>query len=194
MEPRIFHGTLTPTDIAQVLVAEYNHGNLHAQPIGNNQQFIVQISSTQIPRAGGQTALSVVLKQVEDGVAVQIGKQDWMGIAASLGQTAFEALRNPWNLIGRLDDLSQDIENLQLTDQVWAVIENYARTSGATFELSDRLRRMVCNYCNTANPIGEPNCIACGAPLGDVQPRTCKNCGFVVKSNEAICPNCKKRL
>ena len=175
-------------------MAEYNHGNLYARPFGEDQQIIVQISSTQIPRAGGQTALSVVLKQVEDGVAVQIGNQEWLGIAASLGQTAFEALRNPWNLLGRLDDLSQDIENLQLTDQVWAVIENYARTAGATFELSDRLRRLVCSYCNTANPIGEPNCIACGAPLGDVQPRTCKNCGFVVKSNEAICPNCKKRL
>jgi hypothetical protein len=194
MEPRIFHGTLTPTDIAQVLVAEFNHGNLYARPFGEEQQVIVQISSTQIPRAGGQTALSVVLKQVEDGVAVQIGTQEWLGIAASLGQTAFEALRNPWNLLGRLDDLSQDIENLQLTDQVWALIENYARTAGATFELSDRLRRLVCSYCNTANPIGEPNCIACGAPLGDVQPRTCKNCGFVVKSNEVICPNCKKRL
>lgn len=194
MEPRIFHGRLTPDDIAQVLVSEYNHGNLHAQALNGNQQIIVQISSSPFHRAGGQTALSIVLKQVEDGVAVQIGKQDWIGIAASLGQTAFETLLNPWNLIGRLDDLGQDVENLQLSDQVWTVIENYARTAGASFELSDRLRRLVCSYCNTANPVGEPNCIACGAPLGGVQPRTCKNCGFVVKSGEAICPNCKNRL
>jgi hypothetical protein len=194
MEPRIFHGRLTPDDIAQVLVSEYNHGNLHAQALKGNQQVTVQISSSPFHRAGGQTAVSILLKQVEDGVAVQIGKQDWIGIAASLGQTAFETLLNPWNLIGRLDDLGQDVENLQLSEQVWTVIENYARTAGASFELSDRLRRLVCSYCNTANPVGEPNCIACGAPLGELQPHTCKNCGFVVKGDEKVCPNCQKPL
>ena len=40
----------------------------------------------------------------------------------------------------------------------------------------------------------EGRCIACGAPLGEVQPSTCANCGFVVQKEEKICPNCKTRL
>lgn len=194
MEPRIFHGSMTPDDFAQVLVAGFNRGNLRAQKIGGGKQVVVQIATRERAQSGGQTALSVTLQQVTDGVAVQIGQQAWLGVAASLGETAFSIWRNPWNLLGRLDDLAQDIENIQLSDQVWVVIENTARTMGASFELSERLRRLVCSYCQTANPVGESNCIACGAPLGLEQPRTCLNCGFVVKMDESVCPNCGKAL
>jgi hypothetical protein len=134
------------------------------------------------------------MEQVDDGVAIQLGEQSWMGVAASLGTSALSALRNPFNLLGRLDDIAQDIESLQLKDKVWDTIQELARTRAAGHELSERLKRMVCDYCNTANPVGEPRCIGCGAPLGDVQPRTCLNCGFVVRSNESTCPNCRKLL
>jgi RNA polymerase subunit RPABC4/transcription elongation factor Spt4 len=136
----------------------------------------------------------VILQAVEDGVAVTIGSQAWLGVAASLGQTAIIALRNPINLMGRLDDLAQDIESLQLSDQVWEAVETVAHQAAASTELSQRLRRMVCEYCLTANPVGEPACIACGAPLGEVQPHTCLNCGFIVTTDEKICPNCRKPL
>lgn len=192
MEPRIFHGNMRPDDLAQALMGEFNRGNLRAQKLGGGRQAIVQIATRERPQSGGQTALSVTLQQVEDGVSVQIGQQTWLGVAASLGETAFSVWRNPWNILGRLDDLAQDIENLQLSDQVWVVIENTARAMGASFELSERLRRLVCSYCQTANPVGESNCIACGAPLGAEQPRTCMHCGFVIKTSETVCPNCGK--
>jgi RNA polymerase subunit RPABC4/transcription elongation factor Spt4 len=193
MDPRVFHGNLRPEDIARALVGEFNRGNLHAQQFGSGDQVIVQIATRDHPQSGGKTALSVHLQTVEDGVAVQIGKQAWLSVAASLGHTLFSAWLNPWNLLGRLDDVAQDIENLQLSEDVWGVIENYARTAGASFELSERLRRTVCEYCHTANPVGASNCIACGAPLGNVQPRTCSNCGFVLKPGETVCPNCGQR-
>lgn len=194
MEPRIYHGDVTPEDFARALVAKFNYGNLRAQQLGGGDKMIVQITTSQMARSGGNTALSVILQKVEDGVAVTIGSQAWLGVAASLGQTALAALRNPFNLLGRLDDLAQDIESLQLSEQVWEAVSEIAHQSAASTELSQRLRRMVCEYCLTANPVGEPSCIACGAPLGEVQPRTCLNCGFVVRSNETICPNCKKPL
>jgi hypothetical protein len=194
MEQRIFHGNFSPNDFARGLVGEFNHGNLRAQQIGNDHDVIVQIATREQASAGGATAMTITLRAVEDGIAVEIGKQSWMGIAASLGESAFYALRNPWNLLGRLDDIAQDIENLQLSDEVWAVIDKTARSLGATFELSERLRRTVCAYCLTANPIGEPSCIACGAPLGLEQPRTCPNCGFVIKSIDRNCPNCGKLI
>jgi hypothetical protein len=194
MEPRIFHGKLTPQDIASALIARFNRGNLTAQQLGSGNRIAVQVSSHRGASSGGNTAMTVTLEKAADGVAVQIGQQAWLGVAASLGTTALAALRNPFNLLGRLDDLAQDIENLQLSDQVWQTIEASARAAGASFELSERLRRLVCDYCSTANPVGEPSCIACGAPLGKAQPRTCRSCGFVVKNNESICPNCKKPL
>jgi len=194
MERRIFHGSLSSNDVARALVAHFNRANLAAQQLGSGKKIIVQIASRQRPSSGGQTALTVHLRDVEDGIAVQLGKQTWLGVAASLGVTALSAFRNPFSLLSRLDDLAQDIENLQLTDEVWDVIENVARMRGATFELSERLRRLKCEYCNTANPIGGPSCIACGAPLGDSQPTTCHNCGFVVKISESRCPNCGNRL
>jgi len=194
METRIFHGELTANDLGRALVGEFNRSNLRAQQFSSGKQVVVQIASREHSQSGGQTALSVNLQQVEDGVAVQLGNQAWLGVAASLGETALRFWRNPWELLNRLDDLAQDVENLQLIDQVWACIENTARAAGASFELSERLRRLECSYCGTANPVGEPNCIACGAPLGQVQPRTCPFCGFVLKGEERICPNCKKNL
>jgi RNA polymerase subunit RPABC4/transcription elongation factor Spt4 len=49
---------------------------------------------------------------------------------------------------------------------------------------------VACEYCGTANPVGEGACIACGAPLGKLQPNTCSNCGFVIQPGELTCPNC----
>lgn len=194
MDRRIFHGTIRAHEVARALVAHFNRGNFVAQQLGSGEHVVVQVTTRQRPASGGQTALSIAMQEVEDGIAIQIGKQTWLGVAASLGVTALAALRNPFSLLGRLDDLAQDIENLGLKEEVWDVVENIAHLRGATFELSERLRRLVCEYCETANPVGEPNCIACGAPLGGSQPRTCAHCGFVVTPSEEVCPNCKRIL
>jgi hypothetical protein len=194
MEMRIYHGELAPEEIAQGLIAQFNRGNLIAQKVGSDEQIVVQIATRRHPMSGGRTALTIVLRKVEDGVAVQVGKQAWLGVAASLGTTALAALRNPFNLLGRLDDLAQDIEHLQLSETVWDQVEKIARIAGASHSLSDRLRTLECAYCATANPVAEPNCVACGAPLGDVQPRTCPTCGFVVMTAETNCPNCRNPL
>jgi RNA polymerase subunit RPABC4/transcription elongation factor Spt4 len=104
------------------------------------------------------------------------------------------ALLNPWSLLNRLDDIAQDVENLQLSERVWQAIDQAARAIGAGYELSERLSRLTCEYCGTANPVGEAACIACGAPLGKSQPGTCPKCGYVVKPNELKCPNCGQSL
>jgi len=194
MDRRILHGNITPTDLVQALMAEFNRGNLHAQVLGQSDKMAVQISTRMGSQSGGQTALTVTLQKVEDGVMVEIGQQAWLGVAASLGRTAFSALRNPFSLLGRLDDLAQDIENIQLSEKVWNTIDRAASAVGASLELSERLRRITCEYCGTANPLGEGSCIACGAPLGNAQPVTCPNCGFAVTDKENICPNCNQKL
>ena len=190
MDRRIFHGLISPEEFGRALVAHFNQANLTAQQFSSKGKVIVQIATRKRPLSGGATAITIYLEQVDDGVAVQVGEQAWLGIAASIGTTILSFLRNPYNLIYRLDDIAQDVENLQISEEVWQVIENSARMKGATFELSERFRRLECEYCAVANPIGEPSCIACGAPMGKSQPTTCPNCGFVVKSSESRCPNC----
>ncbi len=190
MDRRIFHGNLTPGDVAQALMAEFNQGNLQTQLLGGNGNLTVQIASSQWSHSGGKTALTVNIQQIEDGVMVQVGQQQWLGVAASLGQTAIAALMNPLNLLGRLDDIAQDVSNLQLTEKIWQIVAKVVNMAGASLQLSERLSSVVCEYCETANPVGESACIACGAPLGKAQPKTCNNCGYVIVHDEKYCPNC----
>lgn len=194
MERRIYHGKIRPVDIAQALIGEFNQGNLRAQTLGQSDKMVVQVGTRPEAMSGGQTAMTVTIEKLEDGIMVELGQQAWFGVAASLGMSALAALRNPFSLLGRLDDIAQDIENLQMSERIWQVIGQSVRAAGASAELSDKLRRLTCEYCHAANPVGEPSCIACGAPLGKVQPNTCKNCGFVVKSTDRNCPNCKQAL
>ncbi len=189
MDKRIFHGNITPTDLARALEAAFSRGNLFAKTLGRGDKLAVQIASRPQARSGGNTALTIHIQKVTDGVLVQIGKQSTMGIMASLGQSAWATFRNPLNLLHRLDDIAQDIENLQLDDDVWEVVAKAAKVAGASHELSDKLKRLSCEYCQAANPVGSATCVACGAPMGEFQPRTCLKCGYVI-TDEKFCPNC----
>ncbi len=175
-------------------MAEFNRGNMQAQVLGTKDNMAVQIATRMGSMSGGKTAMTISIQGVEDGIMVEEGQQEWLGVAASIGQTAFWALRNPFSLLSRLDDLAQDIESLQLSDKVWQVIDQAVVACGASYALSERLTRIACEYCGTANPVGTANCIACGAPMGEAHPTTCRNCGFAVSPEETICPNCNQKL
>jgi RNA polymerase subunit RPABC4/transcription elongation factor Spt4 len=194
VEKRTYHGNITPEDVARALVAEFDQGNLQAQTVGNGGRIVVQIASRTVRNSGGQTALTVVLDKVEDGVLVQIGDQQWFGVAASMGQTALSALRNPLTLLGRLDDLAQDITSLQLSEMIWKTVQRTADAAGASYQISERLRRTQCAYCGAAVPVGEPTCPACGGPMGAAQPKSCLKCGFVPPAGSPICPKCGAKM
>lgn len=190
MDQRTFHGNLTTQDLANALLARFNQGNLHAQQRGRGDNLVVQIGTPAMRRSGGPTAISVQLSQVEDGVHVRLGEHQWLGLAASLGQTALMALLRPASIIGRLDDVAQDISSLQLAEQIMQTLKDTATALGASYEISERLRRLTCPYCGTANPVGDPSCLACGGPLGYQQPVACQNCGFVNEAADHTCSNC----
>ncbi len=194
MERRIFYGNIKPNDIAHALMSEFNRGNLHAQVLGTRDKMAVQIATRNGIRSGGHTALTVNIQTVEDGVMIEAGQQAWLGVAASLGHTAISALRNPFSLLGRLDDLAQDIENMQLNEKTWRVIERAVAALGASHALSEKLTRLCCEYCGSATPLGEANCLSCGAPMGDAHPTSCRHCGFAITTDEVTCPNCNRRL
>ena len=194
MNTRTFHGEIKAKDLASGLMGRFNHGNMIAQQRKSGGQYIVQVASRRDASSGGKTAIGVTIQQNNDGVTVKLGKQAWMGILASIGVTILSARKNPFNLIGRLDDLAQDIEYFGLDDQIWDAIDEIAETHGVSHDLSEKLKRTGCDFCGTANKVGEPRCIACGAPLGDVQPILCLNCGFVVGPGDINCSNCGEKL
>lgn len=192
MERKIFHGKITPQDIASALIGEFNQGNLRAQTVGNGNKLVVQVGTRPGASSGGQTAMTVSLQKIEDGVIVEIGQQAWLGVAASLGASALAAIKNPLNLLGRLDDIAQDIENLQISERIWKVIAKTVQSAGVSTELSEKLKRLTCEYCLSANPVGSASCVACGAPLGAIHPTTCKTCGYVLQPKTQVCPNCRQ--
>ena len=194
MEQRIFHGNFTSDELAECLQIHFNRGNLLVQRIEYEDGIGIQIKTRTQPSSGGNTALGIHFREVEDGISVQVGQQTWLGIAASLGYSALATILNPTNLLHRLDDIAQDVEYLQLTEEVWKILETNARSLGSGYELSERLKRIQCEYCNAANPSGAPTCVACGAPMGNLQPRSCPHCGYIIVDHEIICPNCRKKI
>jgi len=194
MEQRTFHGNIAPADLAQALVARFSAGDFQVRQLGRGDNLIVQVATPALRQSGGPTAITIHLSQVEDGVHVRLGAQEWLGTAASLGQTALMALLRPQTLLSRLDDVAQDIYSLQLVERIWEAIERTVEGLGASYQISERLRRLTCAYCTTANPVGAPHCAACGAPLGFQQPVACPSCGFVSEAGTQICPECGQPL
>ncbi|MCS6908720.1 MAG: hypothetical protein RML93_12680, partial [Anaerolineales bacterium] len=102
METKYYYGRITPKQLAATLVSVFNRGNLRAQVVGGKDHLIVQIATHPRPSSGGYTAVAVRIDAIPDGIAVSIGQQDWLGIAASLGKTLFLAWKSPLSLLGRL--------------------------------------------------------------------------------------------
>lgn len=194
LQQRTYHGPIEAEDVARALAADLNGLGLESQILGDPDHLVLQFGSHALPQSGGRTSLTVHLIEVEDGVMVRIGEQQWLGVAASLGATALMALKNPFSLIGRIDDVAQDIQSLTLRERVWNVIEEAAHGLGASLEISETLRRVACAYCGTANQVGDPSCLACGAPLGNAQPVTCAKCGYAVPANVSQCPQCSTKI
>jgi hypothetical protein len=197
MEKKTYHGNIIPEDIGRALVAEFDQGNMQAQMVGGGDRIVVQVASRAFRESGGQTAVTIVLEKIEDGVMVQLGDQQWFGVAASMGQTALTALaalKNPIRLLGRLDDLAQDLTSIQLAESIWRTIGRTAEAAGAGHQISSRLRRTECAYCGAAAPVGEPTCPACGGPMGTAQPKACLKCGFVPPAGARDCPKCGAKI
>ncbi|MEK6222676.1 MAG: hypothetical protein N2D54_10570, partial [Chloroflexota bacterium] len=124
MKTKIFHGNIKAKDLAAALVGRFNNTNLKAQSISSGEIVTVQIATRVDAISGGQTAIGVTIQQNEDGITVKQGKQDWLGTAASIGKSLLSLKLNPLNILSRLDDIAQDIENINLDDKIRDVIHD----------------------------------------------------------------------
>lgn len=190
MDQRTYHGKVSPDELASALVAAFDQGARRAQQVGTGERVMVQIASREWNGSGGQAALAVSIARVADGVTVSLGQHEWLGAAASLLQTGIMALINPVSLLGRIDDVAQDVSSFSLPTQVWNVVDQYCRSVGAAMAISERLQSVVCPYCGVTNHVGDGKCAACGGPLGNAQPRICSKCGNVMGPTSKFCDVC----
>lgn len=194
MSTRTYHGEIRTEDVASALVARFDKGDLQVQSFGDPGKLSVQIATRRNRQAGGETCLTVTLQAVEDGVLVQMGRQNWSGVAASLGKTVLSMARNPWSILERIDDVAADLDVFQLEKQAWETIDRFAAGIRASLQVSERLRTLQCPYCDHGNPVGAGACGHCGGPLADVQPQACSHCGFVNEQGAVQCGSCRGQL
>ena len=194
MDERTFRGNITPGDLADALVAQFNRGDYRAQKAGRGAQMVVQIATQRGRRGEPDTAVAVTITPTSDGVKVSMGDPEWLGVAADLVQTGLGALLNPWSLVHKVDDVARNVQDLSLPQQVWGAVDQYARTVGARPKLAPEPVAVTCPFCRTANAIGEARCIACGAPLGDAQPVRCPSCNRLLPAGTTQCPQCGAQL
>jgi hypothetical protein len=190
MEQRTYRGEITAEGLADALVARFNSGPLMAQKAGDEGHLLVQIATRHWEGRGSQTALSVGIARLDDGVEVTLGQQQWLGPAVELLDTGLKALFRPLALLGEVDDIAASLSTLTLPSQVWEAVEHYVESVGANLGLAERQHLVKCPYCGVGNAVGVGQCSACGAGLSDVQPIYCTQCGKLADPGANYCNRC----
>lgn len=193
MITKTYYGKFQVNHFLNFLAATFRDQNLDVNVSNHGKRNVVRFVSSRGAKSGGQFALNLILTEFEGGVRIDIGTPEGLGVAASLGKTALFTLLNPYNLLVRLDDVAQDIENITLDQSLLKEIERYMRTNHLTLKLSSSLSKTVCEYCHSINDYGKSNCVSCGAPMGDTLLKTCPRCGFAMKNKLSRCPQCKAK-
>jgi len=171
MESRTFHKPVTAAGLVAALAAHFDEGHITTRvQVVSPTYSVVHIDTIEMDRGGRRrTALSINVVQKDEFVEVSFDEQDVLGPAGDLLGVGLRALRNPLTAIGRLADVADDLETLSISESVWKAVEHYAANAREPEGPRDIV---ICPYCMTANKVGVLKCPACGAPLGDVQPRS----------------------
>lgn len=193
MEQRTYHGDLKPDELANLLMAQFNQGNLAAQRFNQGDRVMVQVG-TRDNRSRIENALAVTISKTLDGVNVSVGEQQWLGAAADLAQVGLGALFNPLSLLGNLGEIVSDVGSFSLPQQIWQMVDKYSKSVGAGLGGDPAKMAVECPYCGVANSPGAPTCTGCGAPLGEAQPVYCPQCGMQMRAGSQFCSRCGSKL
>lgn len=141
MEQRLYQCTIDPNAFAQHLLATWDQGDTVAQALEGDEGNIVQVGQ----RSRGffsdkpQSALSVALEPVSDGLRVTLGEQQWYrdggGQLMVGGLIGFFPFFFTWPLGGGCDEPVAP----QMTSHVWESVERYVQQYGAVISVTRRL-------------------------------------------------------
>ncbi len=145
MEQRIYHGPVTPQDLADHLIAHFDPlENLQAQVVGKDGAIIVQIGRGDVP-ADLRHAVTVAIasdRTIDGGVIVTLGQQQWLtpqmaGFAAVMGLVA--VMITPWALFALLWPVSEAVGSSTLPADVWGAIDLFVAGHGGSLEHTEQL-------------------------------------------------------
>ncbi len=137
MQQRVYHGTVSPDQLADYLVQLYDpQKNMQAQRIGEGDSLIVQIAMSDVPenKRGALTVAIVRAMDAESGVMITMGEQQWLtpqNMAYGAMMAAISVLVTPWALFGLIWPVSQILETRMLPNDVWNTIETFMIGQGA---------------------------------------------------------------
>ncbi|HNT76097.1 MAG TPA: zinc ribbon domain-containing protein [Anaerolineae bacterium] len=190
-EQRLYHGKVTPGEVARVLTLHFNAGETYAQTMrGDGGSAIVQVRSRNVEPGDPNTAVTVHIVPTKTGVTVAVTEQQWLGVAADLAKTGVMGWLNPRRLLGELDDIARNVRWLGLRSEIWKAVEAYCQSRGSGRGAAPLLSSIVCPYCGTPNDLGVHTCQACRAPLAEAQPVICPRCGTLNDPTASLCVNC----
>ncbi len=195
VEQRLYHGEISPKDLAKTLVMQFDEGETVAQWMkGEAHRAVVQVRSRGVEHGDPNTAVTVQITPTKTGVTVSVSEQRWLGVAADLAKTGVMGWLNPARLLGELDDIARNVRWLGLRSEIWKAVDEYCQNRGSGRGTSAIISSVVCPYCGTPNEIGAHTCQACRAPLAQAQPIVCPRCGFLNDPQAALCVNCGAQL
>lgn len=137
MEQRIYHGEVSPAELAAFLVQQYDpRHDVQAQILGEGDSLLVQIGRGDQPEKIRHAVTVAVTRAPggEPGVAVTMGQQQWFsphmaGFAAAMGLVS--ALITPWALFALLWPISDLVGSATLPGDIWNTIDLHMASRGA---------------------------------------------------------------
>ena len=154
----------TPKDFMEALKFEFDTPNFDVEikPISPDH-YESRIFTSRNNTSESQTSINITAILTENGLSITASDQEWGQIAASLGTTVVAAIINPINLLGRIDNLAVDVENMQLSERIDKFVHSFATTLAERSET--QANRSTCKYCRSRNDQTATHCASCGAPL-----------------------------
>jgi hypothetical protein len=137
VEQRIYHGDVTPGELADFLVEQYDpRPRLQAQKLGEGDSLLVQIGHGD-EMAKMHDAITVAITRAPDGaagLALTVGRQQWfsptmVGYTAMLG--LISVMVTPWVLFALIWPITEAVESVALAGDVWSSIDLYLASHGA---------------------------------------------------------------
>jgi hypothetical protein len=194
MEQRAYNTTVTPDDLANALLEEWDRDDTIAQAFGEPGRVIVQIGQREAGWFGDEPrqALTLDIEQIQDGLQVTMGQQQWFKQGGEImigGLIGFFPFFFTFPLGGLFG--GGDIDQ-SLPGRIWQTVERYAGNTGAATGKTQRLSTMPCPECGVANPQNAERCSACGASL--MPSPACPNCAHVNPPGARFCNRCGAAL
>lgn len=195
MEQRVYHGTLNPESVAQMLLETWDRDQTMAQAFGEGSRLIVQIGQREAGWFSDEPrqALTLDIEAIDNGVQVTMGQQQWYkdggGQIFVGGLVGFLPFFFTFPL-GRL--FEDDTIDETLPGQIWRSIDQYASGFGAATGATQRLKTITCPECGVSNPQNAQQCSACGTSL--TAPETCPRCSYLNPVGARFCNRCGSAL